>query len=263
MQRKSEYLLFRWLSPHHFILLTSIWLSLGCILAYIISVQTGHVSALFPYISDAGAEPPASCVFGFFLNISAVFTFISMYIRHGDIERVVNLPGDERLLLVNDVSMFVGCLACLGATLVACFQTTAVFKVHMVGAGMLFVLGIIYCYMQSYISYKSIVRTSALKTTFRLIISMTATLFFIFTVIFGYIASSKSGHGIKDKLHWSADEPGFYAHVISAFSEWIMAACLIIFFQTFYSDFKNIKSKFEVKSKVDWDLVGSTNDIST
>lgn len=44
--------------------------------SYLIAVLNNHVGAGFPYISDTGALPPESCVFGQFLTINA---FLSMY----------------------------------------------------------------------------------------------------------------------------------------------------------------------------------------
>lgn len=38
---------------------------------YLLSVLDGNVYVLFPYISDTGALPPESCVFGLLVNIGA------------------------------------------------------------------------------------------------------------------------------------------------------------------------------------------------
>merc|ERR1712226_185179 len=251
-------LLFRWLSPHHFVLLACFWLSFACVLAYGISVGLGKVGAFFPYISTAGATPPASCVFGLSLNVAGVFAFISLYIRHGDIERSF-LLDHYRIQMINDIAMFIGSLACFGMFLVGCFQSTVLLSVHMFGAGMLFICGIIYCYLQSYLSYINIGGSSTnLKTIIRFVIAMIATLALIFTIVFGYISTSRSHLSMKEKLHWNTDEPGYYSHLVSAFSEWIMASCLFAFVLTFYHEFKNMESKFEVKRKLDLDMIVSS-----
>ena len=255
-------LLFRWLSPQYFILLTITPLILGCICGYGISVGTGNVGAFFPYISETGTIPPASCVFGILLNIAAMFGSISIYIRHGDFERN-NLMERNIIKIINDVSMFIGLCCCFGVLLVASFPCTQVISVHMVGASLLFVGGVIYCYLQSYLSYICIGRsTTNLETVVRFVISMVATLSLIFTVVFGSIATNQSKRStVKDKLHWNSDEPGYYAHLVSSFSEWITAACITTFFFTFYYEFKNVKSSIELRSKVHVDLVDDINEV--
>ena len=86
MRRHTEFLLFRWLQSHHFILLMEFSAFTAFIAGYAISVGTDKVAALFPYISDTGTIPPASCVFGLFLNMAAAFGVVAIYIRHRHLE---------------------------------------------------------------------------------------------------------------------------------------------------------------------------------
>ena len=43
-------------------------------------------------------------------------------------------------------------------------------------------------------------------------------------------------------------DPGFATHLVSTFSEWLMALSCVAFFCTFYDDFKNVEFKVHVKS---------------
>jgi len=245
MARKTEFLLFRWLSPHHLVvaMVTSALLAFIC--AYVISVVMHLVNALFPAISTAGAEPPASCVFAIFLNLAAIYGIMCIYIRHGCLE--TSLLGDSyNHHVLNDVAMFLGLLSCLGIMIVACFQSTKALIPHLIGATMAFLLGSIYCGMQTYLSYISSGVMNR-KTKLRFVLSCCASSGFLLTYVFATIANRQGK--VRDKLHWNSKDPGFSTHLGSTFCEWIMALCLISFFLTYYHEFKEIDYKVHIKNK--------------
>lgn len=244
-RRKTEVILFRWLLPHHFVLLmvTSAFLAFIC--SYAISVATLKVSPLFPYISDTGTKPPASCVFGLLLNISAGFGVLCVYLRHRHFEEY--MLEHHRHHVINDVAMLNGILSCFGIMIVASFQWTEALKPHMIGAFMAFILGTVYCWLQSYLSYLTVGQTTTnLIFIVRLFLSACCTVSFIMTFAF----AASTGKYPKDPLHWKRNEPGYYNHIGSTFSEWIMAICLLSFFITFYKEFKRIESKVKVNYEV-------------
>ena len=246
MRRKTEFLLFRWLRPHHFLLLmvTSSFLAFIC--GYAISVGDHIVAALFPSISGTGTETPASCVFGILLHISAVFGIISMYIRHRHFEG--NSLDDHKIHVINDISMFLGFLSCIGMTIVANFQASKAMIPHVVGAFMIFVLGNVYCWLQSYLAYHTIGGINK-KIKTRIILSTCSALSFVLMFTFGRIAAMKA-NGKVDVLHWDSNNPGYYAHLVSTFCEWIMVICFLLYFVTFYQEFKNIQSKITINIKM-------------
>ena len=252
MERKSEILLFQWLRPHHLILFLLLWTMLGFICSYSISVGTGKVNALFPYISDTGTTAPASCVFGLMLNISAVCGMVVVYFRHGYIEQN-NSSGSRKIHTINDISMFFGLLSSFGLMIVACFQETEVHTVHIVGAVLVFVFGVVYCYLQSYLSYASNEvdgMTSKSIIIIRIALTIVATLSLILMSISPYISKEK----FKSHLKWKVGEPGYTMHLVSAFSEWIMAVTLLLFFATFYKEFKKMKINIGVNTGLRDDL---------
>ncbi|TMS37109.1 hypothetical protein L596_004111 [Steinernema carpocapsae] len=51
-------------------------------IGYAIGVSNGDEYAWLSYISDGGAIPPQSCIFGQLLNLSAVFMAITTYLRY-------------------------------------------------------------------------------------------------------------------------------------------------------------------------------------
>ena len=124
MDRYTQCLLFRWLRPHHFIVLMVSSTLLSVILGYAISVSSTKVYFLFPYISDTGTTQPASCYFGLFLNLTSCFFVIIIFYRHGYLEQQ-NILKTGRLHILNDLSSFVfGLLTALGIIVAANFQIT-------------------------------------------------------------------------------------------------------------------------------------------
>ena len=90
MQRRTEVLLFRWLKPHHFIILLEVLAFAALITTYGIAVGTKQVPPVWPYISAAGAVPPASCIFALLFSLSAVCGAVVMNIRHSRLEHLNN-----------------------------------------------------------------------------------------------------------------------------------------------------------------------------
>ena len=165
--RKTSILLFRFIKPYHYPVGLSIFSVLACASGYAISVSEDKIHYLFPYISSTGATAPASCYFGLFLNLAAIFTFGTVYYRHLYLEKfnialISSLPLGEKGAYVksngnsntiNDVSFFLGTLSALGMMIAANFQTSQVKSIHFIGAALIFVVGGIYCGIQAYCTY--------------------------------------------------------------------------------------------------------------
>ncbi|XP_070612388.1 DNA damage-regulated autophagy modulator protein 1 isoform X2 [Erythrolamprus reginae] len=130
------------------------WSSAAFILSYAIAVLGGHVEPLFPYISDTGAKPPESGIFGFMINVSAFLGTVTMYIKY----LIVKKQNDETHFIspcFNLITLYVGILGCIGLGVVASFQELAVPAAHDGGALLAFVSGALYIFLQTIISYKS------------------------------------------------------------------------------------------------------------
>ena len=64
-----------------------------------------------------------------------------------------SLPDTYRVHMLNDVGMLLGYLSSFGMMVVAAFQTNKVTVPHLIGAGMAFVIGFLYCWVQTYLTY--------------------------------------------------------------------------------------------------------------
>ncbi|XP_065058717.1 DNA damage-regulated autophagy modulator protein 1-like [Rhopilema esculentum] len=243
MANVMEILLCKWIRPHHFIVLMVSALMVSFFTAYGMSVNSDHVNPLLPYISETGTTAPESCIFGLFLNIGAFFSFICMFIRH---ENYANYTSHRSCHLLNDIGLFVGFFSAFGLCIVANFQETNILTVHLIGAGMTFACGVAYCWVHSYLTYKSYENglNSRLTIYLRFLISFFVTVFFIFVFVgasFANLEWANGKTGNSTKMHWTDELPGYNWHLTSTFSEWLMAFFFIIFFTTFFQEFRKIR----------------------
>ncbi|XP_031572292.1 DNA damage-regulated autophagy modulator protein 2-like isoform X2 [Actinia tenebrosa] len=228
--------------------------------SYGMAVHEKHVDALFPYISDAGARPPESCIFGQFLNMAAVIAFVAMYLHYKHIKEF-NITQTPIIQKLNMFSLWLSAFACLGMSMVANFQYINSEAPHFVGAFMVFCLGIAYCWIQSYITYKMRAQgmSSTLALVTRFFLSFAATVFFLITIIAAAVASSEYKKrkvptptpvvSTTPHMKWNKSDPGYKNHLASTFGEWLMAISFLLFFLTYYREFKKIVITIKVAPK--------------
>nr|CAD7578556.1 unnamed protein product [Timema californicum] len=162
-------------------------------LRYTWSVLLDQVEPAFPYISDTGTLPPASCLFSQLLNIITIFMSCCVYIRY----RLVKNAESGIIPWVNTMAAWLGGICCLGLSLVANFQESNVSSVHVIGADTCFIGGAIYFCLQTWFSHKmkpSLVSKKTLK--FQICMSVLCFLCAVTTILAGNIASAHF-HGKK------------------------------------------------------------------
>lgn len=214
------------------------------ITAYAIAVHDKDVDALWPYISDAGARPPQSCIFGQFLNMAAVIAFIAMYIHYKHV-REFNVTDMPIILKLNYWSLWIGAFTSLGLSIVANFQVVNSLATHMTGAIMVFGLGMVYCWIQAVISHKMRhqATSSTLSSSTRFILSGLVTVFFIITLAAGnasVVEYNKHNNKHSYDRKWESTDAGYKAHLASTFSEWLMSICFLLYFLTYIREFQKI-----------------------
>jgi DNA damage-regulated autophagy modulator protein 2 len=138
----------------HIPLITGLVFVLTVITTYVWAVSLQHVPAIFPYISDTGTYAPESCFFGEALNIGAILIGITVYLRHLELRDHVVADIFPRFKRLSRISLILGWTAALGVSLVANFQEVNQIELHIVGAFMVFGLGAVYMYIETYITYK-------------------------------------------------------------------------------------------------------------
>ncbi|CAB1437115.1 unnamed protein product [Pleuronectes platessa] len=191
----------------------------------------GDVDLIFPYISDTGAKPPESCIFGLMTFISACAGISTIYARYKFVEKLGEEKGARRTGL-NRCALVAGMLSCLSMCIVATFQETAVMSVHDLGAMLFFVSGIAYIILQSFISYLTYpFGASCSLYRVRSGIALLAALAFFPAVICASFV--KQSTLIRDR-----DAKDYPFYLASAVCEWVVAFSFILFFLTYIDDFK-------------------------
>ncbi|KAK2861744.1 hypothetical protein Q5P01_001277 [Channa striata] len=218
-----------------------IWTVASFVFAYITAVLLRHVDPLVPYISDTGTMAPERCVFGIMLDVSAFLGIATVYVRYKQVEV---LTSEEKPMLnrLNCLGLVLGWISSFGMCVVANFQKTTLFSMHLVGAILTFGVGALYILVQTLLSLKMqphihskttyLVRLGIGVWTLGSIISM-----FVSSVI---MYSSLWGVDVPNKLHWLPGETGYTAHMISTVSEWSLAFSFTCFFLTYIRDFQKI-----------------------
>ncbi|XP_062989453.1 DNA damage-regulated autophagy modulator protein 1 isoform X2 [Elgaria multicarinata webbii] len=184
------------------------WSSAAFIISYVIAVLAGHVEPLFPYISDTGAKPPESGIFGFMINVSAFLGAVTMYTRY-----LIVKQQNEVTHFINPyfnlMTLCVGVVGCIGMGIVASFQELAVPAVHDGGALVAFICGALYIVLQTVISYRSRPQWSTPCTC-------------------------------HTRLFLSIMTSDYVYHFVSAICEWTVAFGFVFFFLTFIGDFQGV-----------------------
>lgn len=242
-RRHTERLLFRWLCPHHHLVIMLVLATLSFVLGYSISVGMKLIKPFPETISNTGTVPPASCVFGLLLSISSCFGVIFMYFRHGHLE--TKFQEDRRRHEINDVSFFFGFVSCFGILMVACFQVTNVWVPHMLGAALAFNMGCLYCWLQSYLSFVVEGKFNT-KVILRFFLTISGSIGLLLYFVFALLARVNKN---IDILHWDPKTPGYVFRCISTVFEWIIAISLLVYFLSFYKEFLEVDYKVHIQNK--------------
>lgn len=218
-----------------------VWSSSAFIISYLIALFRKDVDVIFPYISDTAANPPESCIFGLMTIVSAFAGTSTIYARYKFVEKLTEETGVIRPCL-NQFTLVLGLLSCLGMCIVATFQETTLQAVHDIGALLFFITGVLYTIFQTYISYRAYPYGSSLSVCrTRFCIAVLAVVALFPTVICAFYVKQSTLH--RDKY----DEDYPY-HVASAVCEWIVAFSFVCFFLTYIHDFK----MFTLRVKTDY-----------
>ncbi|EDV32826.1 uncharacterized protein Dana_GF21936 [Drosophila ananassae] len=208
---------------------------------YIFAVLEGHVVPTVPYISDAATYSPESCVFGQLINIGSVLLGITIYVRYRQVLQLYEHHPelDQAVLRHNRLALWCGLISCLGISFVGNFQETNVRIVHFIGAFCCFGCGTLYFWMQALISYIIFPMSGTrLYAHIRLGMSVFCTILFILLAVTG-VMSHILFKG-QNPRKWYPSDGGWYFHVISSISEWIMATIFSFYILSFTDEFRSV-----------------------
>ncbi|XP_075259914.1 DNA damage-regulated autophagy modulator protein 1-like isoform X5 [Convolutriloba macropyga] len=102
---------------------------------YLIALSHNQLEAKLAFISDTGAQPPASCWFSLLMNFTA-FCFVAVVIARFIVYAEIKFHlthTKEKVLTVNVLSCAFGVVGSLGMWIVAAFQEMNAALVHRTG----------------------------------------------------------------------------------------------------------------------------------
>ncbi|KAM8913733.1 DNA damage-regulated autophagy modulator protein 2b [Spinachia spinachia] len=224
-----------------------VWTAASFVFAYITAVVLRHVDPLVPYISDTGTTAPERCVFGIMLDVSAFLGMATVYVRYKQVEALTG-EAEPRLTRMNRFGLLLGLVSSFGMAVVANFQKTTLFSMHLVGAVLTFGVGALYILVQTLLSRHMQPRVHS-RTTY--LVRLGVGLWTLGSIVSMFVSSvimysSLRGVDVPRKLHWIPGETGYTAHMISTVSEWSLAFSFISFFLTYIRDFQKINLRAEV-----------------
>ncbi|XP_030004306.1 transmembrane protein 150C isoform X2 [Sphaeramia orbicularis] len=150
--------------------LYSLCVTIGLWVVYFVAVNTGQVvpltsqyrrngSARPPYISIAGNSPPASCIFSEVMNLAAFGGFVIALLRYLQLKNRIDKAWQ------NVTSLVVFSIGSFGMTLIGNFQLFIEEDIHNFGTFLTFGLGTVFCWGQSYLTFKVNLRNEGFKTS--------------------------------------------------------------------------------------------------
>lgn len=211
-------------------------------LSYVWAVARNHVSPTFPFISDTGAHRPESSFFSQMLNITAILSFFTMYIRYKYVQLKTNFELTSRWQSRVNLATFVfGVIAAFGVSLVANFQDNSELRVvHFIGACLAFALGVVYCILNTVMTYslegKLVFRWRVAITCLCVVVGIAMAA----SWITAYVVWGSNPHTGKDTRRWKPEDNGYTAHICSTVFEWVLSLSFFAFFLTYVRQFDSI-----------------------
>ncbi|XP_072033106.1 DNA damage-regulated autophagy modulator protein 1-like, partial [Amphiura filiformis] len=221
---------------------TSTFGLLTILITYLFAVGYNHIPPLLPFISDTGVAYPESSIFSLFLDLVAALLITTMFIRYKLIGqyhcKLEEEEGFKRIGRANTAGLVLGVISALGLAILANFPEDENLMAHLMGAFFCFTCGVAYCFIHTWLSFKTSPLLSPPYMCFlRLSLASFAALTTALVILFG------------TALRWDADEcnPQIYYRRISAAFEWFLIVTFDLFFLTFALEFKSIKLTHEFK----------------
>ncbi|XP_044304067.1 modulator of macroautophagy TMEM150B [Varanus komodoensis] len=172
-----------------------------------------NVTEAFPYISTCGAYPPQSCLFGQVLNLGAFLGVVICYLRY---QQVRDYGCHSHL---NLAGLILGIFFAIGASLVGNFQQYNQLETHLVGAFLAFVIGIVYFWVQAFLTNRVNPRHGGpWMAPLRFSLSFCSAAFFIGTIVLFTLGLTSE----------------------AAYCEWALAMNLFVLFGLFAVDFWHV-----------------------
>ncbi|KAF8790048.1 DNA damage-regulated autophagy modulator protein 1-like isoform X2 [Argiope bruennichi] len=226
--------------------------SFGLVTCFVVAVLRGDVSPYMPFISETGGKYPEAGLFSIFLYLSSVLGLSTMFTRFLIVDEL-NRGIDRTIDILNRSSVVIGFIALMGMVVVAAYPMTSIPTAHGIGANVLFLGGVIYAALQTWLSYKMSPYYNGTKICH---IRLTIT---VFTAIALIVMLAVGPKAISEWIsephnHWTGSkmpqEKGFGLMVVSSVAEWTMAIMFLAYYFTFIREFQKVCMHLRVQMLV-------------
>lgn len=208
-----------------------------------LSFALGHVNAMLPSLSHIGDIPLESTLFTQCFVINAGVLMIINKIR--SVYTLIHLRRasySDTVLTINDVGACLGYCTAAGLFVVACFQETNAVYLHNFAKIFMYYFGsIMYFIIQSFLC-KQIINDPQQFILLQVQIILNCLMLLFFAIYLGgfIIASKRCAKPWNQRHKWDMEDGGWVAHVFSTASERVLISLFLLYFITFYFDFKKV-----------------------
>ncbi|XP_075259900.1 DNA damage-regulated autophagy modulator protein 1-like isoform X3 [Convolutriloba macropyga] len=210
---------------------------------YLIALSHNQLEAKLAFISDTGAQPPASCWFSLLMNFTA-FCFVAVVIARFIVYAEIKFHlthTKEKVLTVNVLSCAFGVVGSLGMWIVAAFQEMNAALVHRTGAGLMFISAVLYTCLQCYITHQ-LIKAKVFNYKWMLVLRIIIAV--VFTVTFmTFGLSSQAGDRYPPDSKANAT-----VYYLSTGTEYVATISLFLFVLSFAYEFSFVKINFDVST---------------
>ena len=215
-----------------------------------VAFNHGHIEPILPIVSDLALLPPESSLFSLFLNLESIISLMFAIIRFESNEALfekckeISKESKQCIKTKNKLLLITGSVMFIGHMIVANFRCDEINLIHSIGAIFAFGLAFIDMFIQSRIDYGLAQNSIAIVRT---VLSILMVCFNLVTV--GSMLLTLGNTGALDahyRLKWNSSQEGYYYHIISSISEWILMFILSVYYFTFYSHFNCSKFNTEL-----------------
>ncbi|XP_055050578.2 modulator of macroautophagy TMEM150B [Misgurnus anguillicaudatus] len=178
-----------------------------------VSNNTVNIKEEFPYISTCGSYNPQSCLFSQICNICCMLALWIISIRF---QQIRDFGCASR---TNTASLVIGFISSIGISILGNFQPSVLLGVHLLGAALAFFLGLVYFWIQTWLTYSAQPsRDRRWVGPVRIILCSMCTCFVVCMVV----------------LHIT----GYRSE--AAICEWALVMCFFALFGVFAAEFRHI-----------------------
>jgi len=238
----------------------SLLLVLAITISYIISQIERDVEPFLPSVSKTAAFQPEGSIFAQFLDTIAFVGLINVFLRFLQVEMMTSSLKEKRAGFIYKLrvsSLTFGIATMVGVTIAGNFRFPAneehdhLGDVHYTGSLILGLGGIVYCFLESAITYQLSILSLSSFTLFviRLVITCTLTVSGVMHVVVKLWTENHLKHdgnrlAQAPWLHYNSTDDYYPEHVVSNLGEWLTFFLFAVFASTFYKEFQKLSASF-------------------